>query len=304
MNFEQFSELDLKFEERWENLTIANDFIFGKVFQDLSLCLELVQSILPELNIINISFPELQKSTKETFDTRGVRFDIYVRDDKDRIIDVEMQIANRDNIRRRTRAYHSIIDLDAMNTSKVKKYDDMPDVIVIFICNFDLFKLGRYKYTFKNVCIEEHKLQLNDGASTIFLNTLGEYGDISENLRAFLRLLRGETSSNSFVERIEQRLFESKQNYKWRQEYMLSKFELNDIYEEALDRGRAEGIAQGRVEGIAQGRVEGIAQGRVEGIAQGRVESTLRAISFMRENGLSQEQIEKFKNAQGILENF
>ena len=85
---------------------------------------------------------------------------------------------------------------------------------------------------------------------------------------------------------------------------MLSKFELNDMYEEALDRGRAEGIAQGRVEGIAQGRVEGIAQGRVEGIAQGRVESTLRAISFMRENGLSQEQIEKFKNAQGILENF
>ena len=61
---------------------------------------------------------------------------------------------------------------------------------------------------------------------------------------------------------------------------MLSKFELNDMYEEALDRGRAEGIAQGRVE------------------------STLRAISFMRENGLSQEQIEKFKNAQGILENF
>ena len=32
--------LNLAKEERWENLTLANDFMFEKVFQDPELCLE------------------------------------------------------------------------------------------------------------------------------------------------------------------------------------------------------------------------------------------------------------------------
>ena len=128
-----FEDFNLPYEERWENLTLGNDFLFGKIFQDKQLCLELIQIILPELKIKSISFPRLQKNLKHTFDTRGVRFDVYLHDNEDRIINIEMQPVNRDNIRKRTRAYHSIIDLEAFNTDKVKKYDDMPEVIVIFI---------------------------------------------------------------------------------------------------------------------------------------------------------------------------
>ena len=68
--------LSLPFEQRWENLTIANDFMFGKVFQDLDLSLELVRRILPELNIERITLHERQKSAHETLDTYGVRFDV------------------------------------------------------------------------------------------------------------------------------------------------------------------------------------------------------------------------------------
>ena len=35
----------------WENLSISNDFLFGKVMQDAELCRELLQRILPELDI-------------------------------------------------------------------------------------------------------------------------------------------------------------------------------------------------------------------------------------------------------------
>ena len=83
---ERFNELILSEEERWENLTLANDFIFGKVFQDMDLCLELVRLILPELNIERVVSHERQKFLRETLDTNGVIFDIYLRDDKDRII--------------------------------------------------------------------------------------------------------------------------------------------------------------------------------------------------------------------------
>ena len=235
-----FEDFNLPYEERWENLTLGNDFLFGKIFQDKQLCLELIQIILPELKIKSISFPRLQKNLKHTFDTRGVRFDVYLHDNEDRIINIEMQPVNRDNIRKRTRAYHSIIDLEAFNTDKVKKYDDMPEVIVIFICGFDLFNSGRHIYTFKQICVQDKEIILNDGAMTIFLNAKGKLNDVSPQLTAFLNFVMGKTSDDEFVKKLELKLFEAKQNFLWRQEYMLYKFERQSEIYDAEERGRTE----------------------------------------------------------------
>lgn len=43
----------------WEELSISNDFMFGKVMQDPELCRELLQRILPDLDIDHIEYPEL-----------------------------------------------------------------------------------------------------------------------------------------------------------------------------------------------------------------------------------------------------
>ncbi|MBR0151696.1 MAG: hypothetical protein IJP89_10075 [Synergistaceae bacterium] len=79
-------------KQEWLNLTLANDFMFGKVFQDLELCLELARLILPRLNIERIEFPERQKSLAAGIFMHSVRFDVYTRTDKGEIIDFEMQI--------------------------------------------------------------------------------------------------------------------------------------------------------------------------------------------------------------------
>ena len=42
----------------WEELGISNDFMFGKIFQKLEICQELLQIILPELQIAYIEYPE------------------------------------------------------------------------------------------------------------------------------------------------------------------------------------------------------------------------------------------------------
>ena len=44
----------------WEELSISNDFLFGKVMQNPELCKELLQRILPDLNIERIEYPEYQ----------------------------------------------------------------------------------------------------------------------------------------------------------------------------------------------------------------------------------------------------
>ena len=68
--YNNFTEFDLPENERWENLTLANDFMFCKVFEDLDLCLELVQTILPELNIERIVFILIRKKTPTSISGR------------------------------------------------------------------------------------------------------------------------------------------------------------------------------------------------------------------------------------------
>ena len=41
----------------WEKLGISNDFLFGKIMQDAELCKELLQRILPDLEIDHIEYP-------------------------------------------------------------------------------------------------------------------------------------------------------------------------------------------------------------------------------------------------------
>ena len=72
----------------WEELGISNDFLFGKVMQDAELCKELLQRILPDLDIDHIEYPELQKTIKEDFDAKGIRLDAYVNDGKVTVYDI------------------------------------------------------------------------------------------------------------------------------------------------------------------------------------------------------------------------
>ena len=199
---------------------------------------------------------------------------MYLYDDKDRIINVEMQPVKRDDLMRRTRAYHSLIDLDAMDRQNVRRYADMPEVIVIFICGFDLFKRGRHMYTFRNFCVQERDLMLKDGAATIFLNAKGKADDISPELKAFLELVNGKSSDDEFVMEIERRLTYARQNKNWRQEYMLGKFEKQANIDEGIELGRKIGLKLGLEQGLEQGRElgleQGLEQGRELGLEQGR----------------------------------
>ena len=73
----------------WESLGIANDFMFGKVMQDAELCKGLLQRILPDLEIDHVEYPEAQKSIRPDADAKSVRLDVYVKDGKGTVYDVD-----------------------------------------------------------------------------------------------------------------------------------------------------------------------------------------------------------------------
>lgn len=205
-------------EAKWEDLSISNDFLFGKVMQDAELCKELLQRILPELDIDHVEYPELQKTIKEDFEAKGVRLDAYVNDGKGTVYDIEMQAVTSKYLPRRTRYYQSMIDLQLVD--KGQDYDTLNDSYIIFICLSDLFGKGRYRYSFENICKEDTEVMLNDGAKKIFLNADGKKGDISEELKAFLDYVAGRPSEDAFVKKLESAVEKAKKNRKWRREYM------------------------------------------------------------------------------------
>ena len=202
----------------WEELSISNDFLFGKVMQNPELCKELIQRILPELKIDHIEYPELQKSIKQDLDAKSVRLDVYVKDGKEVVYDIEMQVSDTKELPKRSRYYQSMIDLQLID--KGQYYDELNRSYVIFICPFDAFGKGRHIYTFENICKEDDSISMGDETVKIFLNAKGTMDDVSKELKAFLDYITGKKTADSYVEKLEEAVKEAKKNREWRHEYM------------------------------------------------------------------------------------
>ena len=203
---------------KWEELSISNDFLFGKVMQNPELCKELLQRILPDLNIERIEYPELQKSINMDMDARSVRLDVYVKDEKEVVYDIEMQVSHTKELPKRIRYYQSMIDLQLIDKGQL--YDELKRSYVIFICPFDLYGKGQHIYTFENICKEDGSIFMGDEAVKIFLNAKGTLDDVSDELEAFLDYVAGKKPKDAYVERLEEAVKEAKKNREWRHEYM------------------------------------------------------------------------------------
>ena len=227
-------------EKRWENLTLANDFLFGKIFSQVKAFSEMIRRILPDVIKSGMRFVEVQKSVKTDIDTRGVRFDIYAEGDDKKLYDVEIQTTNQKDLSRRSRAYHIAMGDKVLkkNIKQGRSYNDLPDAYVIFICTFDPFGEGRHIYTFKNFCAEDKNLALNDGGTTIFLNTYGKRDDISQDLKALLNCLLGIESEDPYIKYLMGQVKMLKQNPDWRHEFMISEMERIARINEGKDIGR------------------------------------------------------------------
>jgi len=228
-------------EKKWENLTLADDFLFGKVMSEPTLCAEMLRRIFPNLDIGEIKIVETQKTLRQALHVRGVRFDILTSTARS-IFDIEAQNRKLKDLYRRPRAYHIAAGYDALNKKSLKKsgaYEDLPNTYVIFICTFDLFNKGRHIYTFKNFCAEDKDIELNDGAYTIFLNTKGKLDDVSPELKNFLNFVDKNkvADGDSFIKTLDEKIKDAKHNVAWRDEYMLLLTREDEKFAEGVHEG-------------------------------------------------------------------
>ncbi len=127
------------------------------------------------------------------------------------------------------------------------EYKELQPSYIIFICTFDPFEQGLYKYTIKNTCSETGEL-IDDGITRIFLNTKGHKGDVSTQLKDLLEYIQKstdevveKTDEESPVRALHKRVTEVKHSAEMEAYFMTGQ----DLIDEARDIGEKNGEKRG-----------------------------------------------------------
>jgi len=292
-----------------DDVDIRDDFMFAYIVRSPEICIELLEYLLPGQKINKVEFfqvndqqqevpqkePKLetQKAIAEAFNKRGVRLDAYL-DDGTTIYNIEMQTTRQPMLPQRSRLYQAHLDIHQLQRGQ--QYDELRPSYVIFICTFDPFGEGYYRYTFRNVC-QELPLELNDGTYKLFISTVGTKGEISDGLKDILRYINDpkhferDGTMPRLIERIDQAVNEAKMSDEWRRAYMTYQIHQRDAELRGIAIGKQQGIAIGEKQGIAIGEQRGMLEASKKMLQAGMTEQDVARIM-----GLSLEKVKSLTN--------
>ena len=107
--------LQKSLEKQWKNASLSNNFIFCRVMsENLDLCKDFLEMLL-NIQIERLQLSEAEKTIDVDFLSKGVRFDVYVKDGTGRCFDIEIQTTDRRNLPKRARYYQGILDISNLN---------------------------------------------------------------------------------------------------------------------------------------------------------------------------------------------
>ncbi|MDE5977499.1 MAG: Rpn family recombination-promoting nuclease/putative transposase [Turicibacter sp.] len=276
-----------------QELNLCDDFLFSKVFSDPKICRPVLEQIL-NIEIERVEQVIEQRSINLMLESKSVRLDVYVKDEKGTVYNVEMQNDKHPDsfyLPKRSRYYQGNIDLELLQ--KGKNYSELGKSFVIFICTFDPFKMGRHLYTFKNTCQEESSLCLNDERTILFLNTKGTLNDVDDSMCEFLNYIENTSdtyakhSRSSLIKLLNDKVLQVKHDKRLEVEWMT----LLEIQEREHQKGFKAGIEQG----IIQGQQQGAKQRNIE-IAKNLIKNGLGNELISDSTGLSLEEVEALRN--------
>jgi len=260
-------------KKRYEDLTFADDFMFCHVMEDESICIRVIETLL-NIQVDHIEYLSYQQSVHPDYDSRGVRFDVYVRN-SDRVIDLEMQAVHKSDLLKRARYYQAMIDMDQLQRSM--EYDSLKESYVVFICLDDPFREDLPCYTFKRVCLEVYDRDLdiaqwhNDKVTIVFYNAGAWESSDKADIKAFLQYVKTATPNSSLTSDIENAVATAKHHEPWRREFMTLEMKLAEERKEGYEEGHIQGYSEGAAAGYENGAAAQRAKDETE-IAQLKAE--------------------------------
>ncbi|MCM1495306.1 MAG: Rpn family recombination-promoting nuclease/putative transposase [Bacteroides sp.] len=284
-------------KKQFKDLNLSNAFLFAAALEDPDTCKLVLELILGE-SVGSVSVKP-ERSVLFSSDFRCVRFDIFASDEFAVSYDLEMQNTDEKNLPKRSR-YHQA-EMDVSSLLPGQNFNDLKPSRILFICAFDPFHKGKYRYTFEQRCIEED-FPLDDGTKRIFLSTKGKNaGEVPEALIHFLDYI--ENSTDAYVNQVDdpmitqlhnrvrtlKRSRELEEHYMWMEEWMQQEINrrveetLQEIAEEAVQEAEKETVQETEKDALqnVQKYMEHTLQ---KGLEQG-AQRILKLISYMTQAG-------------------
>ena len=273
------------------------DVIFKRVFGNennkriikglLSALLEMPIDSIKEIDIENVELPP------EEVDQKFSRLDLKLNVNG-KTVNIEIQVNSQGDYRDRTLFYWSKMFSDELRSGQT--YGEIPQTICINIVNFNLFGCEKYHSHFKILEKDTHE-ELSDKFAIHFfeLKKCGKYRT-GKPMDDWIRLINAETEeelmdiqNNTSIPEVKETIVTLRQLSADEKVRRLAEFREKRLHDEisSLTGARREGLQQGLQQGIQQGIQQGLQQGR-----QQEKENTERKL---RELGLSEADIERFR---------
>ena len=201
---------------------------------------------------------------------KGIRMDLCVRENIEgekpvvRLYDIEPNIY-KDHLPKRSRFYQAKADVKALPSGTA--YENLPELVMIWILPYDPFGDDRMLYTVKNVVVENNELVYNDGVIKLYLYTKGKIGG-TEELKSLLTYFEETTRENAVdaeLEEIQKIVGNIKHSSETEDRYMT----LQEIIDHEKDSSYSDGVRAGVQQGMQQGLEQGLQQGLEQGMQQG-----------------------------------
>ena len=237
-----------------KDLNLMDKFLFDEAMEDKDNMKTLLDIALGQDTHLKYP-PQTEKEFRNSKENRQIRLDVYAIDEDDVVYDTEPQKQNTKNLPKRSRLYQGLIDSNLLPPGSID-FNALNTVIIIMIMPFDLFGYELYQYTFRMKCEEISELELEDGATRIFLNSHGKHPEfVNPELIELLEYMEKSTDTvakkceSKRIHQMHERITKLKSSKEMEIKYM-QKWEEKEIErQEAYAEGERVGEKRGRTEG-------------------------------------------------------
>ena len=210
---------------------------------DPTLAKEILELLL-EVKIEEITCVNAQKVLNYSTETKSVRFDVHLLDEKGITYGLEME--NSEScvtlrwLPRRSRLYGGV--MDAETVPRGTKYENVREAYIIFICLHDPFPpFGLARYTCRTACMENGDVPAGDGMTHLYFNCNAKTINVSDSVRKLLDYIAGRTDGESELTRkIQKEVIKRNEDPDWREWVMTFEDKLMINGEEKKAEGKTE----------------------------------------------------------------
>lgn len=169
---------------------LMHDDFFAIVMKDNEVCEYVLKILLgKEVKVHSVH----TQYALRNISSHSVVLDVLVEDLDHKLYNVEIQVADNDDHIKRVRYYQAAIDWSVLQ--KGKKYSELPELYLIYISMFDIFKQNKSSYEISRT-VKGTDIEADNGVHEMYFNTQADDGTKLSQLLHYFR--ESDPTNNDF----------------------------------------------------------------------------------------------------------